>query len=226
MNMKLFQRILLGIVLILFYQIGYSQQRELQETQRNVPLKAEVGEIVAMSKEVIKDVQVQITESFEVKKRSLTYKYKEGVTYPLRRAKDGYNLYYAHDRLIDGKYGGVGINEDDPDDIIAVLVSPDGDLIKMKKDTLNEKIEMVEKFQVCRECYRKEFKYLGMEGNVLKFSYQKLVGVLNKLSFEEEVTFTYSQGQIIEYKDLKLKVVDATDTFVAYEILQAFNPLK
>lgn len=224
MNMKLFQRIFLGILLILSYQIGYSQQRELQETKRNVPHKAEVGEMMVMSKEVIKDIQVQITTSFEVKKRIFKYEYKEGVTYPLRRAKDGYNLYYAHDKLIDGKYGGVGINEDDPDDIIAVLVSPDGDLIKMKKHKLNEKIEMVEKLQVCRECNRKEFKYVGLEGNVLKFTYQNFFGVLNKLLFEEELTFSYLQNQIIEYKGLELKIVNATNSFVSYEILQQFDP--
>lgn len=221
--MNLFRVMLLFVTLMICHHQGYSQQRELQGTELNIALKTDLGEIMVLSKEVIKDIQVQITSSYEVKKRAFNYKYPEGVTYPLRRSKDGYNLYYAHDTRIDGKYGGVGINEDNPDDIIAVLVSPDGDLIKMKKYKMNDHIKMVEKYEVCRECQRKEFIYLGLDGNQLKFKFQHFSGVLNKILSEEELSFSYKKYEIIEYDGAQLKIIEASPKFISYEVLQSFK---
>ena len=155
-TVTLFRRILLGTLFIVFCHIANAQQWELQGTELHVPLKAEAGEIVAVSNEVIKEVHVQITEGYEVKKGYMKYQYKEGDTYPLRRAKSGYDLYYDNKKLVGGKYLGVGIHEDDPEDIISVLVSPEGDLVKLKKYKMNDQIMMTDFFRKCNDCYTQE----------------------------------------------------------------------
>lgn len=213
---------------LVFTGLSFSiaQGREFQGTKLHVPLKADSGEVVVLSDEVIKEVRVQLTESFEVKKGFLNFAYTEGVIYPLRRSKDGYDLYYAHDKLIEGKYKGVGIHEDDPEDVIAVLVSPDGDLVKLKKYKINDKVKMVDHFQKCTDCYTQELKYAGMQGNELLFIYRELIGVLNKVRFEDEFTYSFDPGQIIDYKGLNLKMLKATNSSLEYEVLQGFSPLR
>ena len=205
---------------------SYSQEWELQGTKLHVPLKADAGEVVAMSNEVLKEVRVQITEDFEVKKGYLNFAYKEGVIYPLRRSKDGYDLYYAHDKKIAGKYWGVGINEDDPEDVIAVLVSPDGDLVKLKKYKINDKVKMVDHYQKCTDCYTQELIYVGMKGSELLFTYQEVVGVLNKVRAKNEFTSSFNPDQIIEFKGLNLKMLKATNSAIEYEVLERFSPLR
>ncbi len=224
--MKLLQEVLLGIFLVFFCHVGFSQEWELQGTELNVPLHAEAGEIVVAQDEMIKDIQVQLIESFEVKKGFLTFAYKQGDTYPLRRSKDGYDLYYAHDTKIAGKYKGVGIHEDDPEDIIAVLVDPDGDLVKLKKYKLNDKIKMVDHFQKCRDCYTQQLKYVGMQGNELLFTYKELIGVLSKVRLEDEFTSSFDPDEIIEFKGMNLKILKASNSSLEYEVLQGFEPLR
>lgn len=208
-----------------FYFLS-AQERDFQGTKLHTPLKADAGEVVAMSDEVLKEVRVQITEDFEVKKGFLNFEYKEGVIYPLRRSKDGYDLYYAHDKKISGKYWGVGIHEDDPENIIAVLVSPEGDLVKLKKYKMKDKVKMVDHFQKCTDCYSQQLKYVGMQGNELLFTYQELVGVLNKIRFEDEFTYSFDPDQIIDYKGLNLKMIKATNSSLEYEVLKGFEPLR
>ena len=225
-TVKLFRRILLGTLFIVFCHIGNAQEWELQGTELHVPLKAEAGEIVAVSNEVIKEVQVQITASSEVKKGFLKYQYKEGDTYPLRRAKSGYDLYYDNKKLIEGKYLGVGINEDDSEDIISVLVSPEGDLVKLKKYKMNEQIIMTDFFRKCNDCYTQELKYVGMQENELLFTYREIIGVLKKVRFEGEFTWSFAPGQMIEYKGLQVKMLKATNSSLEYEIIQGFDALR
>lgn len=224
--MNLFRGILLKAFLVLFCTLGSAQEREFQGTKLNVPLKAEAGGIVAESNEVTRQLQVQLTESFEVKKGYLKIQYQEGVTYPLRRSKDGYDLYYAHDKKISGKYWGVGINEDDPEDVIAVLVSLEGDLVKLKKYNIKDKVKMVDHFQKCSNCYTQELRFAGMQGNELLFTYKELIGVLNKVRFEDEFTYSFDENQLIDFKGLSIKMLKASNSSLEFEVLQSFDPLR
>ena len=224
--MKLFQGVLLGVLLIAFCPIANAQEWELQVTELHIPLKAEAGEVVAVSNEVIKDIRVQITAPYEVKKGFLKYQYKEGDTYPLRRAKSGYDLYYDNKKLIEGKYLGVGINEDDPEDIISVLVSPEGDLVKLKKYKMNDQVMMTDFFRKCNDCYTQELKYVGMQENELIFTYREIIGVLKKVRYEGEFTWSFDAGQIIDYKGLQIKMLKATNSSLEYEVIESFDALR
>jgi len=225
-TVTLFRRILLGTLFIVFCHIANAQQWELQGTELHVPLKAEAGEIVAVSNEVIKEVHVQITEGYEVKKGYMKYQYKEGDTYPLRRAKSGYDLYYDNKKLVGGKYLGVGIHEDDPEDIISVLVSPEGDLVKLKKYKMNDQIMMTDFFRKCNDCYTQELTYVGMQENELIFTYREIIGVLKKVRYEGEFTWSFDPGQMIEYKGLNVKMLNATNSSLEYEVIQGFDALR
>jgi len=224
--MKVFRGFLLCVILVLFSNVGSAQEREFQGTKLNVPMKAEKGEVVAVSNEGTKQLQVKITESFEAKKGFLKFQYQEGVIYPLRSLKDGYDLYYDNKKLTQGKYWGVGINEDDPEDVIAVIVSPEGDLVRLKKYKLNDRIVMTESFQKCSDCYTQELRFAGMQGKELLFTYRELIGVLNKVRFEDEFTFSFEQNQMIDYKGLNIKMLKASNASLEYEVLELFESLR
>lgn len=221
--MKLYPGIFFCFLCMLFYQQGHSQERTLKSSPQNQLLKVNKGEVVAQTKELIQEERVRILTSFTVKKGYLKFDYKEGDVYPLRRSKDGYDLYYAHDKLHGGKYKGVGINEYDPTDVIAVLVSPEGDLVKLKKFPLMDKTEMVDAFQKCNTCYTQELRFAGMQGNELLFTYKELMGVLDKVSIEDEFTYSFDPNQTIYFKGLTFKVSKATSNSIEYEIMESFD---
>ena len=224
--MNLLGKITFIISCVFIFNVGYGQQKELQTTALHEKLSCKTGEVMVVSKELIKNVQVRIIESFEVKSGFTKFTHQKGTTYPLRRTKKGYHLYYAQHKLTAGNYWGIGINEDDPDDVIPVLVNPNGDIDKMKKYKIQKKIEYVETFQTCSACYRAEFVYLGLDENQLTFSYKEFIGVLDKLSFEEELTVPLKEGLTIDHKGMKLKIHKASKESISYELLKAFNSLN
>lgn len=224
--MKLSGTILLSVLCLLNYSNTYTQEKELQSTVLHKDLSCKVGEPIFLSEEVIKDVQVRILESFEVKSGFTRYEHQEGAIYPLRRTKKGYHLYYTQQKLIDGKYWGIGINEEDINDVIPVMVRPDGDLEKMKKYKIKDKVEFIDKYQSCSDCTRKELLYLGLGPKNIIFKYRELHGILNKVLFEEEVNAQKSEDQTLVYKGLELKIINATIHSIEYQVLKGFDKMK
>lgn len=221
--MKLSVTILLTILCLLNYLEGYTQDKELQGTVKNTTLTCKIGEPAIVSEEVIKEVKVRIIESFEVKSGFTRYMHQAEEIYPLRRTKKGYHLYYSQQKLIDGKYWGIGISEDDINDVIPVLVRPNGDLERIKKYKINDKIEFVDTYQSCSDCSHKELIYIGLESDNIKFKYRELHGILKKVLFEEEVFIKMDKDQTIFYKGVKLKILSIDQDSLKYQVLEGFD---
>ena len=202
-----------------------AQDRVIIPAQLNKTMMASPGELFASSKLLAKTVQVQILESFEVKSGFTKYMHEKDVKYPLRRAKKGYDLYYANDRLIDGKYWGIGLNQKDSLDVISVLVTPEGDMSKQKKYKIENKIERIESLQSCNDCYTQKLIYLGAQNDELKFRYQLLSGVLNKIAKEKEYSFRLQEDTIYECEGLRFSIIDMKDATLEYELLSPFDPI-
>jgi hypothetical protein len=49
---------------------------------------------------------------------------------------------------------------------------------------------------------------------------------LNKVRVEDEFTYSFDPGQIIDYKGLNLKMLKATSSSLEYEVLHGFEPLR
>jgi len=85
---------------------------------------------------------------------------------------------------------------------------------------------MVDHYQKCTDCYTQELIYVGMKGSELLFTYQEVVGVLNKVRAKNEFTSSFNPDQIIEFKGLNLKMLKATNSAIEYEVLERFSPLR
>ncbi|WKK67560.1 hypothetical protein [Lutimonas zeaxanthinifaciens] len=223
--MKLLSFACLIVFIVLYPDTLSAQDRVIIPAQLNKTMMASPGELFASSKLLAKTVQVQILESFEVKSGFTKYMHEKDVKYPLRRAKKGYDLYYANDRLIDGKYWGIGINQKDSLDVISVLVTPEGDMSKQKKYKIENKIERIESLQSCNDCYTQKLIYLGAQNDELKFRYQLLSGVLNKIAKEKEYSFRLQEDTIYECEGLRFSIIDMKDATLEYELLSPFDPI-
>ncbi|MCA0931814.1 hypothetical protein LCM02_05070 [Lutimonas saemankumensis] len=214
------------IVLLCFIPFAVqSQERVLLSPELNKEMKAGPGELIASSKLMSRTLQVQILESFEVKSGFTKYKHLKATKYPLRRAKKGYDLYYANDKLVDGKYWGIGINQKDSLDVISVLVTPEGDMSKQKKYKIQKSIERIESLQPCNDCYIQKLTFLGQQDDELRFTYQLLSGVLNKISVEKEYSFRLQEDTIYECEGLRFTIINIDGSDLEYELLSSFTPI-
>lgn len=223
--MKLLSFACLIVFIVLNPDTLSAQDRVIIPAELNKTMMASPGELFASSKLLAKTMQVQILESFEVKSGFTKYMHEKDVKYPLRRAKKGYDLYYANDRLIDGKYWGIGINQKDSLDVISVLVTPEGDMSKQKKYKIEKKIERIESLQSCNDCYTQKLIYLGAQNDELKFRYQLLSGVLNKIAKEKDYSFRLQEDTIYECEGLRFSIIDRKDATLEYELLSPFGQI-
>lgn len=224
--MKLLSVAYLIVLLVGIPNTLTSQERVLITPELNTSMVATPDQLFASSKLMAKTIQVQVLESFEVKSGFTKYTHAKDVIYPLRRAKKGYDLYYANDRLLDGKYWGIGINQKDSLDVISVLVTPEGDISKQKKYKIQEKIERIETYQPCNDCYTQKLIYLGKENDELKFKYWLLSGILHKVSVEKDYVFRLQEDTIYECEGLKFSIHNVNGSTLDYELLSTFTPIN
>ncbi|UCE94120.1 MAG: hypothetical protein JSV73_02235 [Flavobacteriaceae bacterium] len=222
--MKLLSFALFSVLTLLMPFVVKSQERVLVSSELNKEMTAGPDQEFAASKLLAKTIQVQINEDFEVKSGFTKYKHKKDMKYPLRRAKKGYDLYYANDRLIDGKYWGIGINKKDSLDVISVLITPEGDMSKQKKYKIQDKIERIETFQSCNDCYIQKLTYLGKEEEEIKFKYQLLSGVLEKVLIEKDYNYQLREDTIYECEGLQFTINSIHGSTLEYELLSSFRP--
>ena len=85
---------------------------------------------------------------------------------------------------------------------------------------------MTDFFRKCNDCYTQELKFVGMQENELLFTYREIIGVLKKVRFEGEFTWSFDAGQIIDYKGLQIKMLKANNSALEYEVIKGFDALR
>ena len=85
---------------------------------------------------------------------------------------------------------------------------------------------MHESLQSCNDCYTQKLIYLGAQNDELKFRYQLLSGVLNKIAKEKEYSFRLQEDTIYECEGLRFSIIDMKDATLEYELLSPFDPIK
>ena len=68
----------------------------------------------------------------------------------------------------------------------------------------------------------KEFVYNGRVGDALKFVYREFKNNYARPAFTQEVQYDLSQSDEIGFQNLKLKVIDASNTSIEYLVIQNF----
>ena len=67
-----------------------------------------------------------------------------------------------------------------------------------------------------------EFLYAGRVGDALKFIYREYKNNYARPAFTQEVQYDLSQSDEIGFKNLRLKVLEATNTNITYKVIQNF----
>ena len=68
-----------------------------------------------------------------------------------------------------------------------------------------------------------EFVYNGRVGDALKFVYRELKNNYARPAYTQEVQYDLSQSEEIGFKDLKIKVIEASNTSITYIVTQNFG---
>lgn len=214
------------IVVITFYTSIYAQKREILKPELNTLLTREIGEALVTSGEIINTEGVKIIESFEVKCGFIKFQHLEGNFYPLVSIKKGLKRYYSQENSKDGKYWGIGINEENSEDKNPILISMIGVVAKIKNYEIQNKVKETTQVTLCTDCLRQEFIFNGKKGSIVNFAYREFYGNIARPSFFQNLEYDIEESNIIGFKGLRLRILKTTNTSIDYEILDSFTPLN
>ena len=68
--------------------------------------------------------------------------------------------------------------------------------------------------------------YNGKDGNKINIEYSEYLSNLIKPSYSNEVVYDLSESNIIKYKDAEIEVIEATDNYIKYKVIQKFKNKK
>ena len=71
--------------------------------------------------------------------------------------------------------------------------------------------------------FKQQFIYNGKVDNGIKFIYREFVGGVARSSFQQDLQYDLNESDIIGFKELRLKVIKATNQSITYKILNNFS---
>lgn len=72
--------------------------------------------------------------------------------------------------------------------------------------------------------FQRELVYNGRVGNELKFIYREFDSLRARTAFTQEVQYDLEESNIIGFKDARMRVIEANNRVVTYEVLSNFDP--
>ena len=76
------------------------------------------------------------------------------------------------------------------------------------------------------DSFIQEFIYNGRVDNSIKFIYREFTESLARPSFQQEIQYDLDQSNIIGFKEMKIKIIQATNQQIEYRILKNFTPKR
>lgn len=72
------------------------------------------------------------------------------------------------------------------------------------------------------DTYAQELIYNGRVDNYLKFIYREFINDYARAAFTQDIQYDIQQSKIIGFKNVKIKILDATNTELVYEVISNF----
>ena len=92
------------------------------------------------------------------------------------------------------------------------------------KDIEKEKIEIDEKYFIYDEnTFQQSIEYAGRDDDNLKFTYSEFTDGFARQAFTREFQVDYSKGDVAAYKGAIIKIHDATNVNIVYEVIRNFQ---
>ena len=83
-------------------------------------------------------------------------------------------------------------------------------------------LAVVEKVVSSQTNFVQELIYNGRSGDTLKFIYRELSDNLLRAAFTQEIQYDLSQSSEIGFKDVRIEVIEASNTSITYKMLSNF----
>ena len=90
----------------------------------------------------------------------------------------------------------------------------------LKQDFGN--LAIVEKVVTSQTNFVQELIYNGRSGDTLKFIYRELANDMLRAAFTQDVQYDLSQSREIGFKNVRLEVIEASNTSITYKMLSNF----
>ncbi|WP_291133063.1 hypothetical protein [Flavobacterium sp. UBA7682] len=74
-----------------------------------------------------------------------------------------------------------------------------------------------------KEYFKQEIIYNGRVGNALRFIYREYVDGYARPAFTQDLQYDLSESIIIGFRELRIEVLNATNTNIEYKVLSQFN---
>jgi hypothetical protein len=100
---------------------------------------------------------------------------------------------------------------------------PSGNGIQFQIPKYAIEYELKEKPIYDKDYYKQEFIYNGRVGNGIKFIYREFIDEIARPAFTQDLQYDLSVDSIIGFRGLRLKVLNATNTKIEFEILSHFE---
>ena len=71
--------------------------------------------------------------------------------------------------------------------------------------------------------FRQELIYNGRSGDAIKFLYREVNDSFVRTPFSQDVTYDLKDGNVIGFKGARLKILDANNTKIRYEVSKTFD---
>lgn len=132
------------------------------------------------------------------------------------------------------RFGGTGISGDKwnatgyyleycIEDNVLYYVWTAGSLnVVQSKKKLDVDFRITEMSYPSSDSFQQTLLYLGKSGSVLRFGYREFYEDRARPDFSNEVSYDLNDSHIIGYKNAKIKVIEATNTELKYELLSNF----
>ncbi len=65
--------------------------------------------------------------------------------------------------------------------------------------------------------------YSGKVGNKIKLGYREFSNNLARPAFSNDVEYDLTESTIVGYKGARIEVIEATNQYIKYQVLQSFN---
>jgi hypothetical protein len=176
-------------------------------------------------------------ESPEFSINTVPYPYKTGDVLPLAGFTNEWMLYYIKKDLKTSNsfyrgaqyssnyFFGIAISTKNKDMIVPFVSTTTGalgGLYTKKVEGFKTKSE-VYSVSNCKDCFKQEFIFNGKIDSNLKFIYREYINDMARPAFNQELQYDSNESNVIGFKGLRIEVVKATNTNIAYKILSSFN---
>ena len=71
--------------------------------------------------------------------------------------------------------------------------------------------------------FKQEMIYNGKSGSIARFLYREYSGNMARPAFSQELTYDLSSSKIIGFKEVRLEVINTTNTSIKYKVISGFR---